>query len=64
MWPLCRPRELAYAYLKLIIMIKAIEHALLEYNRRPENIDVRDGSWIYYCLIISIRKLYLYLRRH
>ena len=43
-------RELAYAYLKTNNYDKALEHALLEYNRRPENIDVNETvAWVYYC---------------
>jgi tetratricopeptide (TPR) repeat protein len=43
-------RELAYAYLKINNFDKALEHALLEYNRRPENIDVNETvAWAYYC---------------
>jgi tetratricopeptide (TPR) repeat protein len=43
-------RELAYAYLKVNSYDKALEHALLEYNRRPENIDVNETvAWAYYC---------------
>lgn len=42
-------RELAYAYLKVNNNDKALEHALLEYNRRPENIDVNEAlAWVYY----------------
>lgn len=42
-------RELAYAYLKINNFDKALEHALLEYNRRPENIDVNETvAWVYY----------------
>ena len=42
-------RELAYAYLKVNNYDKALEHALLEYNRRPENIDVNETvAWVYY----------------
>jgi tetratricopeptide (TPR) repeat protein len=42
-------RELAYAYLKTNQTDKALEHALLEYNRRPENIDVNETmAWVYY----------------
>ena len=42
-------RELAYAYLKTNEYDKAFEHALLEYNRRPENIDVNETlAWVYY----------------
>jgi tetratricopeptide (TPR) repeat protein len=43
-------RELAYAYLKINDYDKALEHALLEYNRRPGNIDVNETvAWVYYC---------------
>ncbi|MCW3105839.1 MAG: tetratricopeptide repeat protein [Segetibacter sp.] len=42
-------RELAYAYLKVNNVDKALEHAMLEYNRRPENIDVNETvAWVYY----------------
>ena len=42
-------RELAYAYLKINNYDKAFEHAMLEYNRRPENIDVNETvAWVYY----------------
>lgn len=42
-------RELAYAYLKINNADKALEHAMLEYNRRPNNIDVNETvSWVYY----------------
>jgi tetratricopeptide (TPR) repeat protein len=42
-------RELAYAYLKINNYDKALEHALLEYNRRPDNIDVNETvAWVYY----------------
>lgn len=42
-------RELAYAYLKVNNTDKALEHAMLEYNRRPENIDVNETvAWVYY----------------
>jgi tetratricopeptide (TPR) repeat protein len=42
-------RELAYAYLKVNNTEKALEHALLEYNRRPDNIDVNETvAWVYY----------------
>lgn len=42
-------RELAYAYLKLNDKDKALDHALLEYNRRPDNIDVNETlAWVYY----------------
>ena len=40
-------RELAYAYLKMNDTKKALEHAMLEYNRRPENIDVNETvAWV------------------
>lgn len=42
-------RELAYAYLTVGNTGKALEHALLEYNRRPDNIDVNETvAWVYY----------------
>jgi tetratricopeptide (TPR) repeat protein len=42
-------RELAYAYLKVKDLDKALDHALLEYNRRPDNIDVNETvAWVYY----------------
>ena len=42
-------RELAFAYLKTNQYDKALEHALLEYNRRPNNIDVNETvAWVYY----------------
>jgi tetratricopeptide (TPR) repeat protein len=42
-------RELAYAYLKVSDKDKALDHALLEYNRRPDNIDVNETvAWVYY----------------
>ncbi len=42
-------RELAYAYLKANNTDKALEHAMLEYNRRPDNIDVNETvAWVYY----------------
>lgn len=42
-------KELAYAYLKIKEYDKAMQHALLEYNRRPENIDVNECvAWVYY----------------
>lgn len=43
-------RELAYAYLKIKDNDKALEHAMVEYNRRPNNIDVNETvAWVYYC---------------
>jgi len=42
-------RELAYAYLKINDYDKALDHALAEYNRRPQNIDVNETlAWVYY----------------
>ncbi len=42
-------RELAYAYLKTNELDKALDHALMEYNRRPDNIDVNETlAWVYY----------------
>ena len=42
-------RELALAYLKVNDYNKALEHALQEYNRRPDNIDVNETvAWVYY----------------
>ncbi len=42
-------RELAYAYLLKNDNDDALKHALLEYDRRPENIDVNETvGWVYY----------------
>ena len=42
-------KELAYAYLKINDVDNAEKHALLEYNRRPDNIDVNECvAWVYY----------------
>ena len=42
-------KEMAYAYLAVDNYDKAIEHALLEYNRRPDNIDANETvAWVYY----------------
>ena len=42
-------RELAYAWLKVKDYDKALDYALAEYNRRPENIDVNETlAWVYY----------------
>lgn len=42
-------KELAYAYLKVPDTDKALKHALLEYERRPDNIDVCETlAWVYY----------------
>jgi tetratricopeptide (TPR) repeat protein len=41
--------ELAYAYLKMNDLDKALEHATREWNRRPENIEVNQClAWVYY----------------
>jgi len=43
-------REMAYAYLAVNNYDKAVEHALLEYNRRPNNIDANETvAWAYFC---------------
>lgn len=42
-------KELAYAYLSVSNFDKALEYALLEYNRRPNNIEVNETvAWMYY----------------
>jgi tetratricopeptide (TPR) repeat protein len=42
-------KELAYAYLQTGNTDKALEHALAEYNRRPDNIDVAETvAWVHY----------------
>ncbi|MEO7393481.1 MAG: hypothetical protein ABIU11_00985, partial [Chitinophagaceae bacterium] len=42
-------QELAYAYLKIKNYDKALYHAMQEYNRRPDNIDVNETiAWVYY----------------
>lgn len=42
-------KELAYAYLSIGKTDKALEHALMEYNRRPKNIEVNETvAWMYY----------------
>ncbi|MDN3657105.1 tetratricopeptide repeat protein [Ferruginibacter paludis] len=42
-------KELAYAYLSAGNKEKALEHALMEYNRRPKNIDVNETlAWMYF----------------
>ena len=42
-------RELAYAYLKTGELDKALEHAKIEYQRRPDNIDVNETlAWVHY----------------
>ena len=42
-------KELAYAYLKLSDTDNALKHALLEYERRPNNIDVCEAvAWVRY----------------
>jgi len=43
-------KELAYAYLEMNDYDNALKHALLEYDRRPDNIDVNECvAWVYYC---------------
>ena len=42
-------KELAYAYLKVPNTEKALEHAMIEYERRPDNIDVCETvAWVNY----------------
>ena len=42
-------KELAYAYLKINDTDNALKHAMLEYDRRPENIDVCETvAWVNY----------------
>jgi tetratricopeptide (TPR) repeat protein len=42
-------KEMAYAYLAIGNYDKALGHALLEYNRRPNNIDANETvAWVYY----------------
>src|SRR4030095_11571496 len=42
-------KELAYAYLKLNDTENALKHALIEYERRPNNIDVCETlAWVHY----------------
>jgi tetratricopeptide (TPR) repeat protein len=42
-------KEMAYAYLAVGNYDKALKHALLEYNRRPNNIDANETlAWVYY----------------
>lgn len=42
-------KEQAYAYLQNNNYDKALEHALVEYKRRPKNIDVNETmAWVYY----------------
>ncbi len=42
-------KELAYAYLKTNDVENALKHALLEYERRPDNIDVSETlAWVKY----------------
>lgn len=44
-------RELAYACLNAYQYELALKHALIEYNRRPDNIDVNQTlAWVYYKL--------------
>ncbi|MBS1685811.1 MAG: tetratricopeptide repeat protein [Bacteroidetes bacterium] len=42
-------RELAYVYVKTGDYSKALEHAEMEYNRRPDNIDANETlAWVNY----------------
>ncbi|MBA2612051.1 MAG: tetratricopeptide repeat protein [Bacteroidetes bacterium] len=42
-------KELAYAYLKINDVDNALKHALVEYERRPQNIDVAETlAWVEY----------------
>ncbi len=42
-------KELAYAYLKLNDIDNALKHALVEYERRPDNMDVAETlAWVKY----------------
>ncbi|MGZ4033870.1 MAG: tetratricopeptide repeat protein [Bacteroidia bacterium] len=42
-------KELAYAYLKINDTANALKHAMLEYDRRPDNIDVCEAvAWVKY----------------
>jgi tetratricopeptide (TPR) repeat protein len=42
-------KELALAYLQVKDYDSALKHALMEYNRRPLNIDVNETvGWVYY----------------
>ncbi len=42
-------KEMTYAYLTVGNYDKAVEHALLEYNRRPNNIEANETvAWAYY----------------
>lgn len=42
-------KEIAYAYINTRNYDKALEHAIIEYNRRPGNIDVNETvAWVYY----------------
>jgi tetratricopeptide (TPR) repeat protein len=42
-------KELAYVYLLMDRPEEALKHALAEYNRRPQNIDVAEAvAWSYY----------------
>jgi tetratricopeptide (TPR) repeat protein len=43
-------KELAYAYLKINDVNRALQHATAEYNRRPKNIEVNETmAWVNYC---------------
>jgi tetratricopeptide (TPR) repeat protein len=51
-------RELAYAFLLKNENEEALKHAMIEYNRRPENIDVNETvAWVYYKMNAYARAL-------
>ncbi len=42
-------KEMAYAYIQLKDLDKALAHAMAEYKRRPDNIDVNETmAWVHY----------------
>src|SRR6185503_4005833 len=42
-------KELAYIYLKTHQHDLALKHAILEYDRRPDNIEINEMmGWVYY----------------
>ncbi|TAH02964.1 MAG: transposase [Sphingobacteriales bacterium] len=42
-------KEMSYAYAALNQLDKALFHAIQEYNRRPDNIDVNENmAWVYF----------------
>ena len=53
-------RELAYAYLKIKDNDKALEHAMMEYNRRPNNIDVNETvAWVIIAKVIMQKQFHI-----